>query len=108
MQCDELLAGIAREGARSIILLGDGDLADIVRLISGNYGLKVLRTVDEDSSVGEMVRHAGPADHYVITSLDRSYELYAAALRAHGKKIVSAPALLRLPPADTVLGATGE
>lgn len=108
MQCDELLASIAQAGGRSVALIGEGDLADIVRLISGNYGVKVLRTVDGNGNAGEMVRRAGPADHYVITSLDRSYELYAAALRAYGKTMVSAPALLRLPPADTVLGATKE
>lgn len=108
MQCDELLAGIARDGARNVALLGEGDLADIVRLISGNYGIKVLPAVDGNGNAEEMVRRAGPADHYVITSLDRSHELYAAALRAHGKSRVSAPALLRLPSPEAALGAKGE
>ena len=107
-QCDELLGKIVRNGGGSIVLLGDGDLADIVRLISTDYDVHVLRTVDGDSNAVEIVRRAGSADHYVITSLDRGYELYAAALSAHGKSKVSAPPLLRLPPAETVLGTAVE
>jgi predicted transcriptional regulator len=107
-QCDELLAAIAADGVRSIVLLGDGDLAEIVRLVSSNYGIEVLRTVAGDASAREIVRRAKPADHYVITSLDRPHELYAEALRTFGKAMVSAPPLLRLPSADSILGAVRE
>jgi DNA-binding MarR family transcriptional regulator len=100
MQCGDLLAEIAGNGGRTVVLLGAGDLADIVCLISGNYRIKVLRTIDGDLDAEEMVRRAGTADRYLITSLERPREVYAAALRAFGKERVAAPALLRLPPAD--------
>ncbi|MCZ7594379.1 MAG: winged helix-turn-helix transcriptional regulator [Hyphomicrobium sp.] len=108
VQCEELLGAVAGGGARSIVLFGDGDLAEIVRLISANYAIKVLRTVDGAGSAREMVRRAERADHYVITSLDRPHELYVEALRAFGSAKVSAPPLLRLPGADIVLGAIRE
>lgn len=108
IQCDELLAEIARNGNATVVLLGVGDLADITLLISGNHGISVLDTIDGDSDVGEIIRRVRPADHYVITSLERPHDLYEGALRAFGKGNVSAPALLRLPMADTILGSGSE
>lgn len=108
MQCDELLAGIAAKGARNIVLFGDGDLAEIVRLLSGNHGMTVLHTVDGRSGAQALVRDAGPADHYVVTSLDRPHEFYAEALRLFGSTMISAPGLLRLPAAEAVLGDAQE
>ena len=107
-QCEVLLAAIASSEAKSIVLLGDGDLAEIMRLVSIKYDLKVLCTVNADIDVAEMIRRAGPADHYVVTALDRPYELYAEALRAFGAMNVSAPPLLRLPNAHADLGTTVE
>lgn len=100
-QCDELLAEIAAGGARRIVLIGDGDLAEIFRLLSGKHGIAVARTVDGEVSVQDLVRAAGTADHYVVTSLDRPREFFAEALRTFGSKKVSAPPLLRLLPASS-------
>lgn len=101
LQCDELLGEIAAGGARRIVLMGDGDLAEIFRLLSGKHGIVVARTVDGDASVQDLVRGAGSADHYVVTSLDRPRELFAEAVRAFGNAKVSAPPLLRLPPVSS-------
>ena len=103
-QCDELLAEIAGSSGRKIVLFGNGDLAEIICLISVNYGIKVLATLDGGVNARELVGRAEPADRYLITSLDRPHELYAEALRAFGSTKVSAPPLLGLPEADVALG----
>lgn len=108
VECDALLASIVANGGQSLVLLGEGDLAEIVRLTSANHDITVLRTVDGNGGARAVVRRAGEADHYIVTSLERPHELYAEALRSFGRARVSAPALLRLPPADIVLGAPGS
>lgn len=108
VQCGELLATIGGGGARNIVLIGDGDLAEIVRLISDDHGIRILRTVEGSDSAKAVIRRAGEADHYVITSLSRPHELYIEALRAFGSSMVSAPPLLRLPAADIATGARRE
>jgi len=105
IECDELLVAIGAKGVREIVLMGDGDLAEIVRLVSNNHDIEILRTVGGNSSAREACRRAGEADHYVITSLDRPHDLYVEALRAFGSEKVSAFPLLGLPPAGSVAGA---
>jgi predicted transcriptional regulator len=95
-QCDDLLASIANSGARRIVLFGAGDLAEIIVLLASNHGLVVVAVADGTSSVDALVRSAGAADHYVITSVDRPHKFYAEASRIFGEDVVSAPPLLGL------------
>lgn len=100
-ECNELLETIAASGARSITLLGGGDLADIMRLLAGKHGIAV-EIAYGGTTVQSVISDAKPADHYVVTALSKPHELYTEALRVFGSENVSAPELLRLSPASAV------
>jgi DNA-binding MarR family transcriptional regulator len=98
-QCAELFAVAAARGQRRLALIGDGDLAEIARLVAREHGVEIVGilslpagNVRLDFNGGQI----GAADAVMITALSEARTAYDAALAALGAERVHVPALLRL------------
>ena len=100
LQYSEVLQDIQDRGGSSVVLVGDGDLADIARLVSRDFAVRIVATVPLRDPLTMLAETAGQADAYVITSMERPADVYTALVAAHGEHRVHAPALLRARPSN--------
>lgn len=102
-QCAELFAVAAARGQRRLVLLGDGDLAEIARLVAREHRVEIVDVLAQPaaSGIGLGLDRAriGAADAVMITALSDASAAYEAALAAFGAERVHVPALLRVHPA---------
>jgi hypothetical protein len=103
LQYGEILSKIRSSGGKAIILVGGGDLADIVNLIVAEHGVKVLAIQSDHGPIERMVDDLGKSDAYVITSINRSSEVFLALRHTLGEGKVCAPSLLHLPSTTPML-----
>jgi DNA-binding MarR family transcriptional regulator len=108
-QCGELFAAAAERGQQRLVLLGNGDLAEIASLVAREYPVEIAGVVDANTEADVLaadVGGLGQIDAAVITALEQPREVFAAALAVFGAERVYAPALLRLHrPAETATEA---
>jgi len=94
---------VKRDQSR-IILLGAGDLAEILLLCARDYPLTILGVVDSEARATTSVYHgakvyadlasAPVADAFIVTSLRSPQETYDDAIQRHPNSSVYAPDLL--------------
>jgi DNA-binding MarR family transcriptional regulator len=108
-QCTELFAAAAARGQKRLALIGDGDLAEIARLVAREHPVEIVGVVPLPADQARLGREAakGGVDAVLITALSDSRAAYDAALAAFGAERVHVPALLRVhAPAAAASGAS--
>ena len=103
-QCDELFQMLAARGQRRVALVGAGDLAEIARLLARDHLIEIAGIAPaaaDAATLGAGLDPFGPLDAVVVTALQQSREVYAAAVELLGAECVYAPALLRVPAATS-------
>ncbi len=98
-QCAELFAVAAARGQKRLALLGDGDLAEIARLVGREHPVEIVGVLPLPAGQVRLDRKAAPGggiDAVLITALSDSRAAYQAALAAFGAERVHVPALLRV------------
>jgi DNA-binding MarR family transcriptional regulator len=99
-QCGALFQAAAKRGHRRLVLLGDGDLAEIANLVSRDNAVEIAGVVPAAISVGafrDAISPLGRVDGVVITALVDPRAAFDIAVAVLGAECVYAPALLRLP-----------
>jgi DNA-binding MarR family transcriptional regulator len=111
-QCNEVFQALAARGQFRLALIGDGDLAEIARLVARDHLVEVAgiaRSSPDTAGLSLNLEGLGPLDAVVVTTLERSRETFAAAVELLGAERVYAPALLRVSPLAMVPpAATGD
>jgi DNA-binding MarR family transcriptional regulator len=105
MQCNEVFQALAARGQCRLALIGDGDLAEIARLVARDHPVEVVGIVPASADgpgLSLNLEGLGPLDAVVVTTLERSRETFAAAVELLGAARVHAPALLRVSPLATI------
>jgi hypothetical protein len=100
-QCTAMFQDLAGRGQRRLALVGDGDLAEIARLVAGDHLIEIAGIAPACSDAAALrtsLERFGPLDAVVVTALEQSRETFAAAVELMGAERVHAPALLRVPP----------
>jgi DNA-binding MarR family transcriptional regulator len=101
MQCNEVFQALAARGQCRLALIGDGDLAEIARLVARDHPVEVAGIAfasPDTAGLSLNLEGLGPLDAVVVTTLERSRETFAAAVELVGAERVYAPALLRVSP----------
>ncbi|HZR62343.1 MAG TPA: winged helix-turn-helix transcriptional regulator [Xanthobacteraceae bacterium] len=99
VQCAELFAVAAARGQRRLALIGDGDLAEIARLVAREHPVEIVAILPlpadglRDGPDGAAI---DAVDAVMITALSDARAAYDAALAAFGAERVHLPALLRV------------
>jgi predicted transcriptional regulator len=101
-QCEAIFTRVIETGQRRIVLVGEGDLADVARLIANEHAVEIVATLP-DLSTAAAARKAfaktPPFDCAVVVSLAVPTEVFAACKEVLGSGAVYAPPLLRIPRA---------
>jgi DNA-binding transcriptional regulator LsrR (DeoR family) len=101
MQCNALFQGLALRGQCRLALVGEGDLAEIARLVGRDHPVEIAGVAPASAdalTLGASLAGLGSLDAIVVTTLEQSRETYAAAVELLGAERVHAPALLRVRP----------
>lgn len=101
-QCAELFAIAAARGQRRLALIGEGDLAEIARLVAREHQVEIVGVLSQPAGSGWLdlsEPKIDAVDAVMITALSDARAAYAAALAAFGPERVHVPALLRVHPA---------
>ncbi|MFZ4808747.1 MAG: winged helix-turn-helix transcriptional regulator [Hyphomicrobiaceae bacterium] len=95
-QCDALLDKMAAANKRRAVLLGGGDLAEIIRLIAPSHKVDIVAVVAGNGDVETSLHSIPAADWYVVTSFEHGAAYLEAAIARFGAERVVAPPLMRL------------
>lgn len=98
-QCSEVFATAAARGQKRLILIGEGELAEIAGLVVRDHAIEivaVIAAVTDGDDLRRQVQTLKPLDGAVITALAGAQECHDAAFAVFGAGRVHAPALLRL------------
>jgi DNA-binding MarR family transcriptional regulator len=98
-QCAELFAAAAARGQKRLALIGDGDLAEIARLVAREHPVEIVGVLSSPAGTARLDlddAQRDAADAVMITTLSNSRAAYEAALAAFGAERVHVPALLRV------------
>jgi DNA-binding MarR family transcriptional regulator len=109
-QCADLFALAAARGQKRLALLGDGDLAEIARLVAREHPVEIVGVLPLPVRQARLDRDAAPAggiDAVLITALSDSRAAYQVALAAFGAERVHVPALLRVHAPAAAASANG-
>lgn len=102
-QCALEFAEAVRRGHLRLVLIGDGDLAEIASLVVREFPLEIAGIVpaSSDREVLKAETNAlGKVDAVLLTTLVSPLETYEAAIGVFGLERVHAPALLRVGTAE--------
>ncbi len=105
-QCAALFAVAAARGQKRLALIGDGDLAEIARLVAREHPVEIVGVLSPPAGSARLnldKAQIDSADAVMITALSDARAAYDAALAIFGPERVHVPALLRVhaasPPA---------
>jgi DNA-binding MarR family transcriptional regulator len=110
VQCAELFAAAAARGQKRLAFIGEGDLAEIARLVAREHPVEIVGVLQLPASQARLSRDAAPGggiDAVLITALSDSRAAYEAALAAFGAERVHVPALLRVHAPAAAASASG-
>lgn len=99
-QCGELFQTAAKRGHRRLVLLGDGDLAEIATLVSRDNAVEIAAVVPaaaDAEALRAAISSLERVDGSVITTLVDPRAAFDVAVAVFGADCVYAPPLLRLP-----------
>lgn len=103
-QCSEVFALAAARGQKRLVLIGQGELAEIAGLVVCDHVVEiaaVIAAVVDENILSQRIETLKPLDGAVITALGSAQECHDAALEVFGAGCVHAPALLRLRLQET-------
>ncbi len=98
-QCAALFAVAAARGQRRLALIGDGDLAEIARLVAREHPVEIVSVLSLPAGSARLnldKAQIDSADAVMITALSDARAAYDAALAIFGAERVHVPALLRV------------
>ncbi|AMN43464.1 winged helix-turn-helix transcriptional regulator [Rhodoplanes sp. Z2-YC6860] len=98
-QCGEMFAGAVARGQQRVVLVGEGDLADIASLVARDYAIKIVGVVPwtgNAQAAAAAMTALGPVDAAFITTVVQPQDAFDAVRSAIGAERVYAPGLLRL------------
>jgi DNA-binding MarR family transcriptional regulator len=98
-QCGDMFAAAASLGQQRMVLVGEGDLADIASLVAREHAIKIVGVVPWTADAGAVaaaIAALGPVDAVFITTVVQSQDAFDAVRAAVGADRVYAPRLLRL------------
>ena len=98
-QCAELFALAAARGQRRLALIGDGDLAEIARLVAREHPVEIVGVLSLPAGGARLDfdrAQIESADAVMITALSDARTAHDAACTAFGADRVHVPALLRV------------
>ena len=104
-QCAELFAAAAARGQKRLALIGDGDLAEIARLVAREHPVEIVGALALPADFAKAQIDA--ADAVMITALSDARAVYEAAVAAFGAERVHVPALLRVHAAAAAAASAG-
>jgi DNA-binding MarR family transcriptional regulator len=110
VQCAELFAVAVARGQKRLALIGEGDLAEIARLVAREHPVEIVGVLPFPAGQARLGREAVPnggIDAVLITALSDSRAAYEAALAAFGAECVHVPALLRVHAAAAAASSNG-
>jgi DNA-binding MarR family transcriptional regulator len=99
-ECSALFAEAVAKGCKRIVLIGEGDLAEIAEIVAHEYPLEVVGTVavvHSDNELAAEVAKLGAMDAVIITALVQPRGAFDSATAIFGSEKVYAPPLLRIP-----------
>lgn len=98
-QFAELYEAAARRGQKRLVLVGEGDLAEIAELVAGKHPIEICGRVagcGDAAQLAVAIKAIGTLDALVVTAVVEPREVYEAATKAIGADRVYAPPMLRL------------
>lgn len=104
VQCENILADALAQGHRRVVLVGDGDLAEIASLVARDHPVDIVGVVAaecEPTPLAAAVAACGEVDAVIVTTLVGPREVFEAALAVFGAERVHVPAFLRVRPVVT-------
>ena len=98
---EEIFSRAARRSQFNFLLLGEGDLADVAKLVASHSNANIIDTVSALAPEDALASIAtGKMDAIIVTAMEAPDVSYVAALRVYGKQRVYAPGLLRITEAS--------
>jgi DNA-binding MarR family transcriptional regulator len=98
-QLAEIFVAAGRRGQRRLVLVGEGDLAEIASLVAGKHEIEICGTIpatDDPAQLAVAVESIGKVDALVITAVLEPREVFEAAIKLLGADRVHAPDMLRV------------
>ncbi len=98
-QLSDILTTAVARGQRRLVLLGEGDLAEIAQLIAMKHPVKIAGVLPASSDAERLAAELAaldPVDAVVITAASDAREVFIAAKKLFPPDRVHAPELLRL------------
>lgn len=89
----------AKRGQRRLVLIGEGDLAEIANLVAGKHPVEICGTIAASRDpvrLAAVVEAVGNVDAVVITAAVESREVFEAATKFLALDRIHAPDLLRV------------
>jgi DNA-binding MarR family transcriptional regulator len=109
-QCAELFAVAAARGQRRLALIGEGDLAEIARLVAREHPVEIVGVMSlpaDGLGIGLDGAAIDAVDAVMITALSDARVAYDMALAAFGAERVHVPPLLRVHAAAVAAAHNG-
>jgi DNA-binding MarR family transcriptional regulator len=106
-QCAELFAVAAARGQKRLALLGEGDLAEIARLVAREHPVEIVGILPLPADGPRFGLDGAAIDAVMITALSDARAAYDAALAAFGAERVHVPPLLRVHAAAIAAARNG-
>jgi DNA-binding MarR family transcriptional regulator len=104
-QCRDAFATAAARGQRRLLLVGEGELAEIASFVVRDHGVEivaVIATTGDEATLRKTIEPLGRIDGVVLTALSGAHEAYRAVIAVFGAERVHAPALLRLRAQNSI------
>ena len=101
-QCEDILSQCIADGHQDIVLVGDGDLAEIIILCSREFDIKLIGVVETDDQVSntsglqrfEQIEDVDFSNALIITSLIRPQEIYSEISKIYDDGRIYIPGIL--------------
>ena len=97
-ECASIFNDVLARGQKRLVLVGEGDLAEIARIVVLEHELELIGVIPAASDPESLMAAAtklGRVDAVMVTALVEPLEVFSAALDAFGADRVYAPPLLR-------------
>jgi DNA-binding MarR family transcriptional regulator len=99
IQCGEMFTAAVARGQQRVVLVGEGDLADIASLVAREHAIKIVGLVPwtgDAQAAATAIAALGPVDAVFITTVVQSQDAFDAVCATVGAERIYAPRLLRL------------
>jgi DNA-binding transcriptional regulator LsrR (DeoR family) len=98
-QMGDIFTAAATRGQRRLLLIGEGDLADIAHLVARKHPIELCGTIPataDRARLAEAMESIGKVDAVIVTTSTEPREVFEAAVAMVGADRVYAPDLLRV------------